>query len=357
MLMKEQAMKSEFSQASRDKNGIDLDVLASSNLNEVFFRTEKLFKDSSVKEKVRMVMSYRPKIFQVETTTRCNLNCPLCSTHHLKRGYTETRLELIQRIVADNPRIHYMCLHLMGEPLLSNSIFTIIEYLKSKNVYTYFSTNGMLLKEKVTEILSSGLDKISISLDGINQTDLGRYRANADLDSIIKGIKRLKKERDARDLNHPLIQIQTIMFPYNEEKEDSVIRFMKSLGVDRVKLKRPSFDTFGGRNDEEGSFFRATKDAVGKYSRGNENYKKYRDRAVCRLLFQGFALSDGSVVPCCIDYNGDHPFGNLNRQSWLEIRSSEKRRVVLERFFEGELEVCKDCSLGYDYSTTVFDKG
>jgi MoaA/NifB/PqqE/SkfB family radical SAM enzyme len=355
--MKEQAMKSEFLQASRETNGIDLDVLASHSLNETFFRTEKLFEDLSLKEKVRRVMSYRPKIFQVETTTRCNLNCPLCSTHHLKRGYTETRLELIQRIVAGNPRIHYMCLHLMGEPLLSNSIFAIIEYLKSKNVYTYFSTNGMLLKEKVNEILSSGLDKISISLDGINQTDVARYRASADLERIVKGIKRLRKERDARDLNHPLIQIQTIMFPYNEAKEDDIIRFMKSLGVDRVKLKSPSFDSFGGRNDKNGNFFRTTKDAVRKYSRGIESYKKYRDRAVCRLLFQGFALADGSVVPCCIDYDGNHSFGNLNSQTWEEIRTSEKRRAILERFFSGELDVCKECSLGYDYSTTVFDKG
>ena len=334
-----------------------MDALASSTLNETFFRAEKLFKYLRVEEKVRMVMSYLPRTFQVETTTRCNLNCPLCSTHHLKRGYTETRLDLIRRIVAGNPRIHYMCLHLMGEPLLSSSIFPIIEYLKSKNVYAYFSTNGMLLKEKVNEILSSGLDKISISLDGMNREDLLRYRANADLDRIVRGIRRLIEERDAQNLKHPLIQTQTIMFPYNEDKEESVIRFMKSLGVDRIKLKKPSFDTFGGRNDEAGSFAKTCKDTVGKYSRGNKGYKKYRDRAVCRLLFQGFVLSDGSVVPCCIDYDGDHQFGNLNDQSWQEIRSSEKRRDVLERYFAGELEVCKECSLGYDYSTTVFDQG
>ena len=333
-----------------------LDILASPALDEDFFRAEETFRNLPLKEKVRMVMSYEPRTFQVETTTRCNLSCPLCSTHHLQRGYEETRLETIKGIVEANPLMRFMCLHLMGEPLLSESIFSIIEYLKSKGVYTYFSTNGMLLEEKVPEILSSGLDKISISLDGINQEDLELYRKGADLDRILMGIRRLKEKRNARGLKAPLIQIQTIMFSYNEKKEPEVVGFLKSLGVDRIKLKKPSFDTFGGENDGRGSFTRAGRDAVGKYSRKQKGYVKYRDRAVCRLLFQGFVLSDGSVAPCCIDYEGRHAFGNLNERSWAEIWSSGKRGEVLAHHFSGELEVCRKCSLGYEYSTTVFDR-
>jgi MoaA/NifB/PqqE/SkfB family radical SAM enzyme len=340
---------------NRHPDNLD-DILASPALGEDFFRAEETFRNLPLEEKVRRVMSYQPRTFQVETTTRCNLNCPLCSTHHLQRGRRETRLETIKGIVEANPLMRFMCLHLMGDPLLSKSIFSIIEYLKSKGVYTYFSTNGMLLKEKVTEILSSGLDKISISLDGINQEDLALYRVGADLGRIVSGIRMLREERNSRALKAPLIQIQTLMFSYNEIKEPEVVSFLKSLGVDRIKLKKPSFDTFGGENEGSGSFERAHRDAVGKYSRKQKDYVKYRDRAVCRLLFQGFALSDGSVAPCCIDYEGRHAFGDLNDRTWAEIWSSDKRREVLARHFSGELEVCKQCSLGYEYSTTVFDQ-
>ena len=333
-----------------------LDILASSALGKDFLRAEEAFRNLPLKEKVRMVMSYEPRTFQVETTTRCNLNCPLCSTHHLERGYEEIRLETIKSIVESNPLIRFMCLHLMGEPLLSKSIFSIIEHLKSKGIYTYFSTNGMLLEEKVSEILSSGLDKISISLDGINQEDLELYRKGADLERILMGIRRLKEERNAMGLKGPLIQIQTIMFSYNEKKESEIVGFLKSLGIDRIKLKKPSFHTLGGENDGSGSFTRAGREAVGKYSRKQKGYVKYRDRAVCRLLFQGFVLSDGSVAPCCIDYEGKHAYGNLKKRSWSEIWSSEKRGDVLTRHFSGDLEVCKKCSLGYEYSTTVFDR-
>lgn len=347
--MREQDMKSACSQTS-------LDILASSSLNHMFFKTEKLFQDLSLEEKLDIVMSYQPEIFQVETTTRCNLNCPLCSTHRLKRGYTETRLELVDRILVDNPQMSYICLHLMGEPLLSNSIFSIIGYLTSRDIYTYFSTNGMLLDKNVPAIIASGLKKISVSLDGINQEDLALYRINADLGKILKGIRRLREERKAQNLNHPLIQIQTIMFGYNEVKEVRVVDFLKSLGVDRVKLKKPGFDTFGMRNGGGERFTRTAKDPGSKYSRDRESYIKYRERSICRLLFQGFALSDGSVIPCCIDYDGQNPFGNLNNQSWREIWGSEKRRKVLTNYFLRELEICKKCSLGYGYSTTVFDQ-
>ena len=333
-----------------------VDILASPTLDPDFFKAEEVFRNMPLEEKVRRVLSYAPTTFQVETTTRCNLNCPLCSTHHLQRGRTETRLETVEKITEANPRMRFMCLHLMGEPLLSKSIFSIIEHLKSKGVYTYFSTNGMLLKEKAPEILASGLDKISISLDGIHQQDLERYRVGADLGRIVSGIRMLREERNARGLKKPLIQVQTLMFPYNETKESEVVRFLKAMGVDRIKLKKPSFDTFGGENQGSRRFERAHRDAVGKYSRERTDYMKYRDRAVCRLLFQGFALADGSVVPCCIDYEGRHAFGDLNNRTWAEIWSSGKRREVLARHFSGKLEVCKQCSLGYAYSTTVYDR-
>jgi MoaA/NifB/PqqE/SkfB family radical SAM enzyme len=331
--------------------------LAASSLDDRVFEAQKIFGALPVEEKVALVMSYEPEIFQVETTTRCNLRCPLCSTHHLKRGYRDSDLRMIKEIQENNRRLRYMCLHLMGEPLLSPSLFDIIRFLKSKRVYTYFATNGMLLEKKVGEILSSGLDKISVSLDGITQEDLGRYRIHADLQTILKGIRALRAGRVALGLNRPLIQVQTIMFPYNQPKEEEIIEFLKQLGVDRIKLKRPSFETFGGKNDGTNTFAdQYGPVADGKYCRGHSSYIRYRDRPLCRLLLQGFALSDGTVTPCVIDYDGTYSFGNLTKEGWEEIRTSKRRRRILERYFRRELEICKECSLGYAYSTTVFDR-
>ena len=334
-----------------------MDRLAGSSLDEGVVESQGIFGALPVEDRVGLVMAYEPEIFQVETTTRCNLRCPLCSTHHLKRGYRDADPRMFREIQENNRRLRYMCLHLMGEPLLSPFLFDIIRFLKSRGVFTYFATNGMLLKKKAGEILSSGLDKISVSLDGITQEDLGRYRIHSDLQTILSGIRALRAGRESMGLSRPLIQVQTIMFSYNQPKEGEILAFLKEQGVDRIKLKRPSFETFGGKNDGENAFAgQYGPVATGKYSRGHSSYIRYRDRPLCRLLLQGFALADGSVVPCCIDYDGTCSFGNLTTQSWQEIRTSKRRREILERYFERDLEICKGCSLGYGYSTTVFNR-
>jgi radical SAM protein with 4Fe4S-binding SPASM domain len=348
--------------ASLSINGIERPVrplmaqLAAFSPDEGVLEAQKTFGALPLEERVALVLSYEPEIFQVESTTRCNLRCPLCSTHHLRRGYRDSDLKMIREIQAQNPCLRYMCLHLMGEPLLSPSLSEIIYFLKSKQVFTYFATNGMLLEKKVDEILSSGLDKISVSLDGITQTDLGQYRIHADLETILRGIRALRAGREARGLTRPLIQVQTIMFPYNQPKEAQIIAFLKELGVDRIKLKRPSFETFGGKNDATNTFADQYGRVKSNYSRSHSSYLRYRDRPLCRLLLQGFILADGSVVPCCIDYDGTFSFGNVTKQSWQEIRNATRRREILERYFHGEMQICKGCSLGYAYSTTVFDQ-
>lgn len=330
-------------------------AMAGPRQDEAYSRAEAVFKELPLPEKVRLVMAFRPTIFQIESTSRCNLNCPLCSTHHLRRGYTEMPLEWVEGIAADNPAMHYACLHLMGEPLLSGSVFDIVASLKTRGIYTYFATNGMLLEEKAEAVVRSGLDKISISLDGMTQDDLGIYRRGADLEKILRGIEALRRERNRQKRSTPLIQVQTVMFPYNEAKEAALKRFIRGLGVDRIKFKKPSFESFGGRNETSGAFGRFAAAGQGKYSRRQEGYKTYRETAVCRLLFQGFVLSDGAVVPCCIDYDGEYAFGNLRERGWREIWNSNARRTMLERFFEGHLDICRTCTLGYDYSRTVWE--
>ncbi len=54
--------------------------------------------------------------------------------------------------------------------------------------------------------------------------------------------------------------------------------------------------------------------------------RKARKREVfCKALIKQIGvLADGTLVPCCLDHNGDVALGNLLRQSLEEILSSEK---------------------------------
>ena len=68
----------------------------------------------------------------------------------------------------------YLCntnLYFQGEPMLHPMFFAFLE--NSRSIFTTVSTNGHYLSEEnAGKIVSSGLNKLIISLDGLDQEHL-----------------------------------------------------------------------------------------------------------------------------------------------------------------------------------------
>ena len=56
-------------------------------------------------------------------------------------------------------------------------------------------------------------------------------------------------------------------------------------------------------------------------------------------------LCDGTVVPCCLDHDGDLALGNLLTQSMVEILVSPRAKAIYEGFSNREAaeELCRKC--------------
>ena len=56
-------------------------------------------------------------------------------------------------------------------------------------------------------------------------------------------------------------------------------------------------------------------------------------------------LADGTVVPCCLDHEGDIPLGNLFTQPLDEILNSPRARALREGFSQRRPaeELCRRC--------------
>ena len=56
-------------------------------------------------------------------------------------------------------------------------------------------------------------------------------------------------------------------------------------------------------------------------------------------------LVDGTVVPCCLDHEGDIPLGNLFDTSMEEILASPRARALYEGFSRGKPPeaLCRRC--------------
>lgn len=100
----------------------------------------------------------------IEITNACNLNCAFCpGTRRAPRVLSPEEFALLARAV--KPHTDYVCLHLMGEPLLHPALGRILEICGEEGLRANLTTNGTLL-EDVKDILLSApaLRKLSVSL-------------------------------------------------------------------------------------------------------------------------------------------------------------------------------------------------
>lgn len=131
-----------------------------------------------------------------ELTRSCNLACSHCrasSKHgpYLNELTTDECFKVIDDIVALSSPVVILT---GGEPLLRKDLFEIIEYSKKKGLTLVMASNGTLLNdENIKKILSFGIKRISVSLDGPDAATHDNLRQVPDaFEQACSGIKKAK---------------------------------------------------------------------------------------------------------------------------------------------------------------------
>ena len=76
------------------------------------------------------------------------------------------------------------------------------------------------------------------------------------------------------------------------------------------------------------------------------NKEKENENGTCYGLKAQIAiLVDGTVVPCCVDNNGDIPLGNIFKESLESILNSKRAQNILQGFKDNKCveKLCKKC--------------
>ena len=313
----------------------------------------------------KYIRSRLPRMLNLEATTACNLECPLCSTHILDRRTRYLKPEHMENILQECGPLKLVCFHIMGEPMVHPQLFDFIRRFNEVGVDTHFGTNAILLDEKIDEVLDSGLTSVSIAIDGADAEDYEKYRKRGSFDKAVNSTKKLLAKREERGQKKPEVQVQTIMFSYNEDREDDVKEMLNDIGADSIALKRPSYyhdyDEWKRENATvgEAKLERTIKNAEQflekvdwengdrKYTRPQDesNTTLYRNQPMCPQMEKGTVLCDGSVVACCMDATGKTTFGNLSEQTFADIWRGEAHKKLIEEFQNRTLSVCQHCSL------------
>jgi heme b synthase len=132
-----------------------------------------------------------------EVTRNCNLSCIHCRAAATKGPYqneldTEASLVLLDQISETGKPVVILT---GGEPLMRPDIFEIARYGTQKGLRMVMAPNGTLITEAVArEMAASGIQRISISLDGATQESHDRFRqVDGAFDGALRGIEWAKE--------------------------------------------------------------------------------------------------------------------------------------------------------------------
>jgi radical SAM protein with 4Fe4S-binding SPASM domain len=286
-----------------------------------------------------------PAAIGIELTNHCNLYCPECASGSgqmkRERGFMDT--ELFDKIISQiKPYLYFINLYFQGEPMLHPAFASFIR--KSGNIRSIISTNGhFLTRENSEKIVKSGLNKLIISLDGLDQDTYSAYRVNGSVETVMDGIRNISAARK----NHKSslkIEIQMLVNKLNENQIPQMRKLARSFNA---SLKLKSMQIISKNRFESwlpaDSKFRRYMLRDGKYQ-----IKSSLPGRCKRLWFNPVVTWNGKVIPCCFDKDADHIMGDLTQESFSEIWNGPKyrlfRRVLLND--RSAIEICRNCTSG-----------
>lgn len=202
---------------------------------------------------------YRIKHLVVTLTYQCQLHCKMCGqvnapedAPNTKTNWTQIPIDIIIRRIEElkNPlRTAYL---FGGEPLIYKDIFKLSKFLNEKKVQFSYSTNGLLLKKYVKEILDDPPHMISVSLDGYSPELHDEIRGlQGSWKKALDGLDALVAEKKRRGISHPLLKIHFTITPDNFTTMRDYYEFYvkKFPEIDEIKFHVPRFaDTEMGVN-------------------------------------------------------------------------------------------------------------
>ena len=263
----------------------------------------------------------------VEISNLCNLSCAFCPG--TKRTPGRMTPEDFGRLLPKlRPYTDFLYFHIMGEPLCHPHLAELLELAGRQGFKVILTTNGTLLARQQEMLLSApALHKINVSLHAFEANDLavpfGEYLADCfRFGQAAEGRKlvvyRLWNKGGADAKNAEILTAMERFFskPWKEEPRGTRI-------ADRVYLEQGEKFDWPDLGATEGS-----------------------DKLFCYgLRDQLGVLCDGTVVPCCLDHEGDLALGNLFRQDMEEILQSPRAKAIYEGFSRKEAvePLCRRC--------------
>ncbi|MEM8808855.1 MAG: radical SAM/SPASM domain-containing protein [Cyanobacteria bacterium P01_G01_bin.38] len=313
-----------------------------------------------------MASGYRLERIHLEVTNVCNFKCEFCPDAIMarKRGHMDIAL-LTKALdeIAEHRLAKIVAFHLMGEPLIYPHIFDAISMALERALNPHLTTNGStfhIKPEQVEKLIASGIPKVTISLQTPDPETFIIRGAPPMLkpDQYFDGITRYVKANLANAGSPTRVHLKfldTTPHPFLvPHKQMHVVEGKAQMRQELTHWANRLLADHPDRPSEQ-----VIQDRIAQHKPGRwqvieltpklaletfplDSWGNVESDQVIPAKFgycngttdQTGILYDGTVVPCCKDYDGQIPLGNLNHHSLIEILDQQQPACGLRQGFE-----------------------
>ena len=268
------------------------------------------------------------KRIYIEITNQCNLTCDFCAiSNRPKRTMSVDEFKLICeqiRFFTD-----FIYLHVQGEPLLHPQLDEILQIACKYDLKVQLVTNGTLIEKRFDLLLESpAIRQISVSLQSM-QT-IGYLEDTKRREMLLNHLVELSNAGK-------IIQIR--LWNYDEQLfTDGINKCLLYLGIQFEDLL---IDKKRYLTDHKNIFFSLDKQFQWPSDPGDISTVGRCQGANSMLAI----LSDGTLVPCCLDHQGAIELGNVFNTPFASLLEGN-RLVSIQRGFKQNKIVesfCQSC--------------
>ena len=286
-----------------------------------------------------------PFIINIDPADICNFQCKFCPTgdrelmkQTVGRNHGIMDFQLYKKIIDDicefDNKVKVIRLYKDGEPLLNPYFADMVKYAKQSGCCDRVdtTTNASLLSHEISDkIIEAGLDRINISIEGVNEQqylDFSGYKLN--YAALVDNIK------------------------YFYEHKTNTEMIVKTNGDILTEEQKQRFlDTFGDITD--GIFIESIMDCWPTFEQNKVEVNEERgiygqeihEVLVCPYVFYSFAVnSDGTISLCFLDWHRKLVIGDAKKQKIKEVWLGKEMKNYQKLFLEGKRKthyICQNC--------------
>jgi len=310
-----------------------------------------------------LTRSFLPTIMDVEPNSRCNFRCIMCQVSGWRYGRRAEDLGVdeLKAFVEEQPGLIEVKLHGMGEPLLHERYFEMVQYLSELHIWVRTNINGSLLhvRNNYLRLIDSGIGEVQASFDGATKEVFEKIRRKSNFERVMENLTLLNDYANQQD--RPYTRMWVLVQKYNRHQVFEFVKMAKRMGFRRLtfslslndwgqeswQAKNNDLQATGDFSEEElrqlatiglqeGIDISIWKQAA-KYSTENLD-------TICSWPFNRPYIScDLRVVPCCMIANPE--IADLgDAKDFKQVWNGPAYQAFRQAHLDGQIpKVCRGC--------------